>query len=82
MMSTEARGGHAQLHATAVLRHGANVLRTYTKILDTGSMSYGGCFLGSFEVKSKTLHLFKSLQFWSVNKRTRTVLVSPIGRVP
>jgi hypothetical protein len=71
MMSTEARGGHAQLHAPAVLRHGATVLRTYTKILDTGSMSYGGCFLGSFEVKSKTLHLFKSL---TILKREQTYL--------
>jgi hypothetical protein len=38
MMSTEARDGHAQLHAPAVLHHAATVLRTDTKIMDTGSM--------------------------------------------
>jgi hypothetical protein len=50
LMSTEARDGHAQLHAPTVLRHGATVLRTDTKIMDTVSMSYGGYFLGSFDV--------------------------------
>jgi hypothetical protein len=33
---TEARDGHAQLHAPAVLRHEATVLPTDTKIMDTG----------------------------------------------
>jgi len=51
LMSNEARDGNAQLHASAVLRHGATVLRTDTKIMDIGPMSYGGCFLGSFDVK-------------------------------
>ena len=61
LMSNETRDGNTQLHAPAVLPHGTTVLRTDTKIMDTESMSYGGCFLGSFDVKSKTLNLFKSL---------------------
>jgi len=53
IMSNETRDGNAQLHAPAVLRHGATVLRTDTKIMDTGSMSNGGCFLGSLDLSLK-----------------------------
>jgi hypothetical protein len=61
LMPTEAHDGHAQLHAPTVLRHEASVLRTDTKIMNTWSIAYAGCFRGSFDIKSKTLHLFKSL---------------------
>jgi hypothetical protein len=73
LMSDEARDGHARFHAPAVLRHGTTILRIDTKIMNTGSISYGGCFLGSFDVESKTLHLFKSL---TILARERTHLNS------
>jgi len=46
LMSNETRDGNTQLHDPAVLLHGATVLRTDTKIMDTGPHVIWGVFSG------------------------------------